>query len=185
VPSRAVRNLRFWHSGDEVRPGRRVTSSIAVFLGLVARQRYQPGFGLRRDRWFLARRRSIIECRQRAIGQRPLDAALYRLMMDPKSPAHCAERRMLTISQQDLRPRYTARRFGSRPRKSPQCCNLFIAHRQFDRLPSSRHPAMMPLLVSPIANKESTNNPPVLWLQASWNQSSRHLGRAWWMLAGK
>jgi hypothetical protein len=122
-------------------PRRPKLMRIAVFLGFVACQRYQPGFGLRRDRWFLARPRSIIECRQRAIGERPLDAALYRLMMDPKSPAHCAERRMVTISQQDLRPRYTARQLRSRPRKSPQCCNLFIAHRQFDRLPPSRHDA--------------------------------------------
>ena len=67
---------------------------IAVLLGLVARQRHQPSLGFRRDRRLLARSRSVIECRQRAIGQRPLDAALDRLMMDAKSLSHRKERRL-------------------------------------------------------------------------------------------
>src|SRR5205814_8146106 len=53
---------------------------ITVVLGLVARQRHQPGFGLRRDGWFLARSRAIVEGCQWAIGQRSLDTAPYRLM---------------------------------------------------------------------------------------------------------
>ena len=34
---------------------------------------------------FFARPRSLIECRKRAIGRRPFDAALHRLMMHAKS----------------------------------------------------------------------------------------------------
>ena len=49
-----------------------------------------------------------------AIGQRPLDAALDRLMMNPKSLPHRKERRVLAIGQQHLRPRNPARRLGSR-----------------------------------------------------------------------
>jgi hypothetical protein len=112
---------------------------IAVVLGLVARQRHQPGFGLRRDGWFLARSRAIVEGCQRAIDQRPLDTALHRLMMDPKSLAHRAERRILPIRQQHLRPRHPARQFDSRPRKRRQGRNLFITHCQFDRSPPSCH----------------------------------------------
>jgi DNA invertase Pin-like site-specific DNA recombinase len=37
---------------------------IAVLLGLVARQRHQPGLGFRRDRRLFARPRSVIECRK-------------------------------------------------------------------------------------------------------------------------
>jgi hypothetical protein len=112
---------------------------IAVVLGLVTRQRHQPGFGLRRDGWLLARSRTIIEGRQRAIGQCSLDTALHRLMMDPKSLAHRAERRIFPIRQQHLRPRYPARQLSSRPRKRRQGRNLFIAHCQFDRSPPSCH----------------------------------------------
>ena len=39
------------------KPRRPQLVRIAVLLGLVARQRHQPGFGLRRDGWFLARPR--------------------------------------------------------------------------------------------------------------------------------
>src|SRR6266481_940642 len=54
---------------------------LAVILGLVARQRHQPGFGLRCNRWLLARSGSVIKRHQRPIGQRSLDAALDCLMM--------------------------------------------------------------------------------------------------------
>ena len=64
---------------------------IAVLLGLVAGQRYQPGLGLRRDRRLFARSRSVIKCRKRAIGHRSLDAALHRLMMHAKSSSHRKE----------------------------------------------------------------------------------------------
>ena len=43
---------------------------IAVILGLVARQRHQPGFGLRCNRWLLARSGSVVKRHQRPIGQR-------------------------------------------------------------------------------------------------------------------
>src|SRR6266545_2247557 len=112
---------------------------MAVVLGLVARQRHQPGLGLRRDGWFLARSRAIVKSCQRAVGQRPLDTALHRLMMDPNSLAHRAERRILPIRQQHLRPRHPARQLSSRSRKRHQGRNLVIAHCQFDRSPPSCH----------------------------------------------
>lgn len=64
-------------------PRRPQLMRIAVVLRLVARQRHQPGLGLSRDRWLLARSRTIVEARQRTVGQRPLDTALHRLMMGP------------------------------------------------------------------------------------------------------
>src|SRR5439155_11030101 len=82
---------------------------ITVLLGLVARQRHQPGFGLRRDDRFFARSRSILDGRQRPIGQRPLHAALYRLMVGSNSLPYRTKRRILAIGQQHLRPRYPAR----------------------------------------------------------------------------
>src|SRR5260221_14488786 len=127
---------------------------VAVLLGLVARQRHQPGFGLRRDDRFFARPWSILVCRQRPIGQRPLHAALNRLMVDPNSFPYRTERRILAIGQQHLRPRHLARRFGSRPRKNRQSFNLFVGHRQFDCSPPSCHdPAPR------LANRK-TRNPP-------------------------
>ena len=114
---------------------------IAVILGLVARQRHQPSFGLRRDRRLLARSRSVIEGRQRAIGQRPLDATLDRLMMHAKSLPDRKERRIFTVAEQHLRPFHSTRRLGSRARNRCQTSNLLIGHRQLDRLPPSCHDA--------------------------------------------
>jgi hypothetical protein len=70
---------------------------------------------------------------------RPLDTALHRLMVGLKSLAHCAERRILPIRQQHLRPRHPARQLSSRARKHRQGRNLFITHCQFDRSPPSCH----------------------------------------------
>src|ERR1700716_64897 len=128
---------------------------ITVLLGLVARQRHQPGFGLRCDDWFFARPWSILDRCQRPIGQRPLHAALNRLMMDPNSLPHRTERRILAIGQQHLCPRYPARRLGSRPRKSRQSFHLFLGRRQFDYSPPSCHyPAPR------FANRKTRNPPP-------------------------
>src|SRR6478609_5747493 len=144
---------------------------IAVLLGLVARQRHQPGFGLRRDDWFFARPWPILDRRQRPIAQRPLHAALNRLMVNPNSLPHRTERRILAIGQQHLRPRYPARRLGSRPRKSRQSFNLFAGHCQFNCSPPSCHDA------APRFANRKTRNPPSIHrfheMQVSWNRSSR------------
>ena len=140
-----------------------------MLLGLVARQRHQPGFGLRRDDRFFARPWSILDCRQRPISQRPLHAALNRLMMNPNSLPHRTERRILAIGQQHLRPRYPARRLGSRPRKSLQSFNLFVGYRQFDYSPPSCHDA-----APRFANrKRGIRHQPIgSMTQVSWNRSS-------------
>src|SRR5215472_9567813 len=57
---------------------------IAVVLRFIARQGHQPSFGFRRDRRLLARSRSVVERCKRAIGHRPFDAALDRLMVRPE-----------------------------------------------------------------------------------------------------
>jgi hypothetical protein len=112
---------------------------IAVLLGLVARQRHQPGFGLRRDHRFLARPRSVVEGRQRARGDRPLDTALDRLMMDAEAPPDRTERRRLPVGEQHSRPFDPARRLGPRARKRRQGSDFLLAHRQLDRSPPCRH----------------------------------------------
>jgi hypothetical protein len=56
---------------------------IAKFFGLAAGQVCNPALGLRGDFWLPAGPRQIIERCHRTIGQRPLDAALGRLMVYP------------------------------------------------------------------------------------------------------
>src|SRR5260370_17057239 len=91
-----------------------------MVLGLVARQRDQPGFGLRRNRWLLARSGAVIKRHQRPIGQRPFDAALDRLMMHANPLSYGKERWVFAISQKHLRTLHPPRRFGSRPRYARQ-----------------------------------------------------------------
>src|SRR5882724_8137188 len=112
---------------------------IAVLSGLVTRQGYQPSLSLRCDRRLLARMRSVIECRQRAKSQRPLDAALDCLMMHTKALPDREERWILTIGEQHARSFNPARQLGSRARKRYQASNLLITHRQLDRVPPSCH----------------------------------------------
>src|SRR5262249_30878304 len=114
---------------------------IAVLLGPLSGQRYQPSLGLRRNRRLLARSRSVIECRQWAMGQRPFDAALHGLMMGAKFLSHCKERGTLTVAKQHSRPLHPTRRLASRARNRFQLSNLFVGHRQLDRLPPARHDA--------------------------------------------
>ena len=126
---------------------------IAVLLCLLTRQRHQPGLGLRRNRRLLARSGPVVERCQRAIGYRPLDAALDRLMMNAKSLSHPKERGIITITKQYLRPLYPARRLASRARNGCQLSNLILGHRQLDRLPPSCHDAI------PRSIKHITGNP--------------------------
>ena len=151
------------------KPRRPQLVRIAVLLGLVARQRHQPGFGLRRDHRFLARSWPVVERRQRPIGQRPLDAALNRLMMNPKSLPHRKERRLLAIGQQH-RARDT--RLAGSVLDRERAVNLSISSSVIANSTARRHLAMMPLLVQPIANKESANKSSVPWMPVSWNWSS-------------
>jgi len=122
-------------------PRRPQLMRITVLPGLVARQGYQPGLGLRRDHRLLARPRAVVECRQRTIGQCPLDAALDRLMMGSHSSRRCIKRWGLSISQKHSRPLHPARGLRARARYSCQLRNVMIAHRQLDHLPPSCHDA--------------------------------------------
>src|ERR1022692_3605297 len=141
---------------------------IAQLLRLAARLRHQPGLRLRRDRRFLSGPRPVIERHQRPISQRPLDAALHRLMMHAQPLSHRKKLWLLAISQKHLRTLHPARRFGSRARNGQQPRNVAVIHRQLDRLPPSCHDTT-PRSVS---NEESTNLLPVPSRPVSWNRSS-------------
>src|SRR3989442_5906872 len=114
---------------------------IAVVLGLVARQRYQPSLGFRRNYRLLAWSRSVVECRQRAVAQRPLDAALHGLMMRPELLRNGKKRWGLAVSEKHSCPFDPARPLGPRARHARQLRNLLVAHPQLDRLPPSCHDA--------------------------------------------
>jgi hypothetical protein len=110
------------------KPRRPQLMRIAVLLGLVARQRHQPGFRLRRNRWLLARSGSVIERHQRPIGQRPFDAALDRLMMNSHPLCDGKKRWVLAISQKHLSTLHPTRRLSPRPRNGHQPRDLLICH---------------------------------------------------------
>jgi hypothetical protein len=63
-------------------------------------------------------------------------------MMDAKPLPHRKERRVLAIGEQHLRPLNPARRLRPRARNGHQPLNVLACHRQFDRLPPSRHDAI-------------------------------------------
>src|SRR3981189_1967359 len=130
---------------------------IAVLPRLVARQRYQPSLGFRPDRWLLARSWSVIKCRQRAVGQRPLDASLHRLVMLAKVLPYREERWFLTVSEHHLRPLHSACRLASGARDDRQPPNLLIGHRQLDHLTPSCHDAI-PRSVKPKRGNPQTNH---------------------------
>ena len=59
--------------------------------------------------------RLVIECRQRATGQRPLYATFDRLVMDAKAAFHRIERQRLAVGEQHSRSLNPARRLAARP----------------------------------------------------------------------
>jgi hypothetical protein len=112
---------------------------IAEFLGLAAGKIHHPRLGLGRDRRLPTGPRPIIERRHRTIGQCPLDAALDRLMVHPNSLSHRKKGRVFPVGQQNSRPPDPARRLRPRPRNRSQSRHILLTHRQFNRLPPSRH----------------------------------------------
>jgi len=121
------------------KPGRPQFVRVAELLRLATCQRHQPSLGLERDPRLPAGTRTIVERRHRTFGHGPLDAALDRLMMQPKLPTDGEKRRIAPISQQYSRPFNPARRLGSRLRDRSQLRRIFIPERQFDRSPPRRH----------------------------------------------
>jgi hypothetical protein len=110
------------------------------------------------------------ECRKCAIGQRPSDAALHRLMMHPEFFPDRAERWILPVGEQHLCPLHPARPLA-REREMP--VNRPISSPLIANSTACRHSAITPILVQPIANEESTNRLPVPLRPVSWNRSSR------------
>jgi hypothetical protein len=135
------RRRRFLTCMARQQPCRPQLVRITVILGFVACQRHQPSLGLRCNRRLLSWSWSVIESRQRAIGQHPLDTALDGLMMHANPLPHRIERGIRLVRQQYLRPLNAMRRLGSRARNSCQLLNLFVGHRQFHHLTPSCHDA--------------------------------------------
>jgi hypothetical protein len=79
--------------------------------------------------------------KQWPIGQRSFNAALDGLMMHRKSLPYREEREILTVAEQHSRSFHPTRRLASRACDNSQACNLFVGHRQLDRLPPSCHDA--------------------------------------------
>jgi hypothetical protein len=78
---------------------------------------------------------------ENAIGQRPFDAASDCLMMHPKPFPDCKEREILTVAERHSRPFHPTRWLAARARNGFQDFDLFLGHRQLDRLPASCHDA--------------------------------------------
>ena len=129
---------------------------IAQFLRLATGQVHQPSLGLGRDSRLLARSRPVVKCRERTIGDRPLDAALDGLMMHSESAARSEERRVFPIRQQHPRPLHPVCRLRSRPRDRREPRQILISYRQFQNLSPCRHD----LLPRPVNHKRGYNTVP-------------------------
>ena len=95
--------------------------------------------GLGSDRRLLAWPGTIVERRHCTIGQRPLNAALDRLMMHPQRLTHRKERGVFPVSQQHSRSLDPARRLRSRAcyRNKPR--QILFSDRQLNRSSPCRH----------------------------------------------
>lgn len=136
-------------------PRRLQLRRIAMVFDLVTRQRHQLGFGLRRDRWLLARSRTIIEGRHRPVRARHSAAPSHDepLIFGPP-------RRTKDFP---IRQRICARdtRFASSVRDRESVVKVAISSSLIANSTARRHPAMMQFLVSPPQNEESANKPSV------------------------
>src|SRR6202012_6245918 len=101
-----------------------------------------------------ARARPIVERRLRTIGHGAFDAALYGLMMHSEPSTHRVEGGMLAICKNHLRPHDPTRGLGPRPRNHLQPRDLFVIHRQSDRLTPHRHD------IASSFSQPQTRNPP-------------------------
>jgi len=113
----------------------------AVVLGLVARQRHQPGFGLRCDGWFLV----AGDRRGPPAGHRPV-LARHSAAPSDDGPS------LWPTAQNDGFSRYASSICARDTR-------LANSVRDRESVAARRHPAMIQLLVSPTANEESANKP--------------------------
>jgi hypothetical protein len=80
------------------KPGRPQLVGITQVLRLPAGQRHQPRFGLGGDS--LCRPRTVVERRDRAVGQGPLNIPLNRLMMQSQRSGDGKERWIFAVTQQ-------------------------------------------------------------------------------------
>jgi hypothetical protein len=112
---------------------------IAQVLRLAAGQRDQPCPGLGSDRRLLAGPGTIVERRHWTVGQRPLNAALDRLMMHPQSLTHRKERGVFPVSQQHSRSLDPARRLSSRACYRNESRQILFSDRQLNRSSPCRH----------------------------------------------
>jgi len=121
----------------------------------------------RADDRFFARPWSVLDGRQRPISQRPLHAALNRLMMDPNSSPH-DRTRILAIRQQHLRPADT--RLAGSVLDRERAFNPFNLFVVIASSTARRHPARS---APRFANrKRGIRHQPLVPDAGSWNRSS-------------
>jgi len=116
---------------------------IAEVFRLPTRQRCYPCLGLDRDRRLPARARAIVQRGHRAFGHGPLNAALDRLMVQPKRLAHGKKRRVVPIAQQNPRP---LDRLAGSVRDCAIDLNLSTSTSPSDNSIARRHAAMTLIL---------------------------------------
>jgi hypothetical protein len=112
------------------KPRRLQFVGIAQVLRLLTGQRHEPGLGFARDRRLPARTRAIVERSHWAFYDGAFDAALHRLMVQPKRPTDRKKRRVFSIDQQYSRPLNPARRLGPRLRYRSQFRCILVPERQ-------------------------------------------------------
>jgi hypothetical protein len=126
------------------KPRRPQLVGISQVLRLPAGQRHQPRFGLGGDLRLFARPWTVVERRERTVGQRPLNTPLNRLMMQSQSSGDGKERGILAVSQQYTGSFNPARRFRPRPRNQHQLRHIRIADRQLNHPPPCSHDLRTP-----------------------------------------
>ena len=113
-----------------------------MLLALSQAKDTQPGLDRRLDRQLYARSRSLIKCRERAVGLRPLDAPLHRLLMHAKSSSHVKDRWLLPLAEQHRCPRHPVCRFGPLTATKPSVLQSPLQSSPTHPLPPSCHDAL-------------------------------------------
>jgi hypothetical protein len=154
IPGR--RAMRTGMRGEQ--PGGPQLVGITQLLGLSARQRHQPGFGLGCDDRIASRPRPIIQRLDHAQFRRSLQTACHRLLRHPNRARRGTGRRVVQIGQDNPRSFDTAGGLGPRPRNLQQTLPLFHISRQRDHSTRCDHwipPIQSPPLIPHIINDEN------------------------------
>jgi len=127
---------------------------IPLILGLAAGQVTSQALASGVMNRLLARSRSIVERRQRAVSQGSLDTALNRLVMHTNGAPNRVKRRVLTIGEQHLRALHPAPSLHSRPGIN---INLAMSSSVIAIQPIAAISTSLRSSFSPALNEESAN----------------------------